>query len=385
MMPIETFIQQEILAPRMADKGVLVVYDHEHRYHGTCTSMESEHCRVVDASASSITSREQATQALVDLGQGRIEHLLVYVPASAPVDDDAKQKDPFSPFAACGRVFPDGDGDRFESLCLNAKPDQVLELRKVFDANPNPSFAVVDALGGGVGWPTLRALLGVESSRDILLALMAPSPAQEQALKAGDTWVNEARELLKSSLMLTLRTRGRAWSSIAEELWRYVLFSEFAFDLPYPLPDSLADLPKAPEAGRPVVFALCDDLRNDHRTQPVYIDRAPKAGAGVGPGPALRRDSRPGATRDLPIRGAQRAGARHRGLAARSRGWCAQRVGPPASLGVGCAWRKPAEVGPAARRPGTGPALRRAGRAVASAQPGHSPFADVLHRLAARG
>ncbi|WP_175858038.1 PglZ domain-containing protein [Burkholderia anthina] len=275
-MRIETFIQQEILAPRMANKGVLVVYDPERRYHGTCISMESEHCRVVDASASSITSREQAAQALVDLGQGTIEHLLVYVPAPAPVDDEAKQRDPFSAFAACGRVFPDGDGDRFESLCLNAKPDQVLELRKVFEDDPNPSFAVIDALGGGVGWPTLRALLGVESSRDILLALMAPSPAQEQALKAGDTWVNEARELLKSSLTLTLRTRGRAWSSIAEELWCYVLFSEFAFDLPCSLPGSLADLPRAPETGRPVIFALCDDLRNDHRTQPVYIDRAQK-------------------------------------------------------------------------------------------------------------
>ncbi|MBC8641182.1 PglZ domain-containing protein [Caballeronia sp. EK] len=275
-MRIETFIQQEILAPRMADKGVLVVYDPERRYHGTCTSMESEHCRVVDASTSSITSRERAAQALVDLGQGRIEHLLVYVPALAPVDDEAKQRDPFSPFAACGRVFPDGDGDRFESLCLNAKPDQVLELRKVFDANRNPSFEVIDALGGGVGWPTLRAMLGAESSRDILLALMAPSLAQEQALKAGDTWVSEARELLKTSLTLTLRTRGRAWSSIAEELWRYVLFSEFAFDLPCPLPNSLVDLPKAPETDQPVIFALCDDLRNDHRTQPVYIDRAQK-------------------------------------------------------------------------------------------------------------
>ncbi len=275
-MRIETFIQQEILTPRMADKGVLVVYDPERRYHGTCTSLADERCRVVDASTSSILSREQAAQALVELGQGRIEHLLVYVPTAAPLTDEARQQDPFSPYAACGRVFPDGDGDRFESLCESAKPDQVLELRRIFEADPNPSFTVIDALGGGVGWPNLRALLNVESGRDILLALMAPNSAQEQALKAGDTWVNEARELLKASLALTLRTRGRAWSTIAEELWRYVLFSEFAFDLPSPLPAALQDLPRAPEGGQAVVFALCDDLRNDHRTQPVYIDRAQK-------------------------------------------------------------------------------------------------------------
>lgn len=275
-MRIETFIQQEILTPRMADKGVLVVYDPERRYHGTCTGMADERCRVVDASGSSILSREQAAHALVELGQGRIEHLLVYVPTAAPLTDEARQQDPFSPYAACGRVFPDGDGDRFESLCESAKPDQVLELRRIFEADPNPSFAVIDALGGGVGWPNLRALLNVESGRDILLALMAPNSAQEQSLKAGDTWVNEAREFLKASLALTLRTRGRAWSTIAEELWRYVLFSEFAFDLPSPLPAALQDLPRAPEGGQAVVFALCDDLRNDHRTQPVYIDRAQK-------------------------------------------------------------------------------------------------------------
>jgi hypothetical protein len=275
-MRIETFIQQEILAPRMADKGVLVVYDPERRYHGTCTSLADERCRVVDASGSSILSREQAAQALIELGQGRIEHLLVYVPTSAPLTDEARQQDPFSHYAACGRVFPDGDGDRFESLCESAKPDQVLELRRIFEADPSPSFAVIDALGGGLGWPNLRALLNVESGRDILLALMAPNATQEKALKSGDAWVNEARELLKVSLAMTLRTRGRAWSTIAEELWRYVLFSEFAFDLPGALPAALQDLPRAPDGGQTVVFSLCDDLRNDHRTQPVYIDRAHK-------------------------------------------------------------------------------------------------------------
>jgi hypothetical protein len=275
-MRIETFIQQEILAPRIADKGVLVVYDPECRYHGTCTSLADERCRVVDASDSSILSRAQAAQALVELGQGRIEYLLVYVPTSAPLTDEARQQDPFSPYAACGRVFPEGDGDRFESLCQSAKPDQVLELRRIFEADPSPSFAVIDALGGGIGWPNLRALLNVESGRDILLTLMAPSAAQEQALKAGDTWVNEARELLKASLALTLRTRGRAWSTIAEELWRYVLFSEFAFDLPGALPAALRDLPRGPDGYQTVVYSLCDDLRSDHRTQPVYIDRAQK-------------------------------------------------------------------------------------------------------------
>lgn len=275
-MRIETFIQQHVLSPRLADKGVLVVYDPARRYHGVCLGLAGDRCCVVDATATSITSREEAAQALLALGQGRIDQLLVYVPAPLPLTDEARQVDPFSPYAACGRLFPDGDSDGFESLCLRAKPDQASDLRRIFEADPNPSFAVIDALGGGVGWPNLRALLGAESSRDILLALLAPSPAQEQALKASDAWVTEARDLFKNSLELTLRTRGKAWSTIAEELWRFVLFSEFAFDLPFSLPPALADLPRAPEAVRAVVEGLCDDLRNDQRTQSIYIDRAHK-------------------------------------------------------------------------------------------------------------
>ena len=58
------------------------------------------------------------------------------------------------------------------------------------------------------GWPSLRALLGVESGRDILLALLAPSPRQDEALKGSEAWVAKARDLLKTSLGLALKTRG---------------------------------------------------------------------------------------------------------------------------------------------------------------------------------
>ena len=273
-MSIETFIREDILAPRLAKRGVLVVYDPAQRYRALCQEMAGEHCAVVDATESSILSREAASQALVALGKGTLQGLVVYVPTVAPVDDEVRQRDPYSAYAACGEVFPNGDSDSFESLCLRAKPDHATATRKIFEADPNPSFAVIDAVGGGIGWPNLRALLKVESGRDILHALLAPSSAQEHALKGSETWVAEARDLLKTTLGLTLRTKGKTWSSIATELWRFVLFSEFVFDLPEALPDALVDIPHAPISARPVIEGLCDDLRNDRRTRGIYIDRA---------------------------------------------------------------------------------------------------------------
>ena len=67
-MSIKTFIQQEVLLPRLRQSGVLVVYDNERRYRELCGELASEQLRVVDASDSSIESREQALVALQQLG-----------------------------------------------------------------------------------------------------------------------------------------------------------------------------------------------------------------------------------------------------------------------------------------------------------------------------
>lgn len=273
-MGIEAFIQQEIFLPRLTKRGVLVVYDPEKRYHAACLALAGEKCTVVDASDSSILSREAAAQSLVQMGKGNIEKLLVYVPAKQAVTEEGNQADPFAAYAACGDVFPKSDSDSYESICLRAKPDQSTTIRKIFAADLNPGFAVINAIGGGQGWPNLRALLAVESGRDILFSLLVPNASQELALKGSETWVTEARDLFKISLGLSLKTKGKTWSSVSDELWRYVLFSEFVFDLPEALPAALADIPCAGESARPVVEGLCDDLRNDHRTQGKYIEHA---------------------------------------------------------------------------------------------------------------
>ncbi|HAR32948.1 MAG TPA: PglZ domain-containing protein, partial [Desulfobacter sp.] len=229
---------------------------------------------VVDAGISSITSRAEAIEALSALGRNEIEQLLIYVPATKPIEDEEKQKDPFALYPACGAVFPDGDGDTYLSICLKAKPDHATQVRAVFAENANPGFAVIDAIGGGFSWPNLRALLSVESTRDILFALLSPSEAQQKAIKGNDAWVGEVKDLLKVSMGLDLKTKGKSWSSIADELWRYLLFSEFIFDLPESLPESLSNVPHAPEAARPLIEDLCERLRNDRRTQNVYVQRA---------------------------------------------------------------------------------------------------------------
>jgi hypothetical protein len=275
-MGIREFIQTDVLLPRVKRNGVLVVYDPDRRYRELCQGLSADGLNVIDATESSIESREVALNMLGELGSSNSETtgLLIYVPAPAPVSDEDRQRDPFALYSVCGNVFPEGDGDEYMSLCLKAKPDHATEIRAVFEKDTNPGFAVIDAIGGGVGWPTLRAQLGAESSRDILFGLLVPDSRQIKMLKEQDTWVAEARDLFRVTLGLKLKTRSKAWSTIADELWRFLLFSEFVFDLPETIPAALADVPHAEDSARPLVQDLCDRLRNDQRTRVTYIDRA---------------------------------------------------------------------------------------------------------------
>lgn len=275
-MTIKQFIQEEVLRPKLKKASVLVVYDPERRYRGLCCEMAADKCAVVDATESSIESREQALALLQELGRpgAKFENLLVYVPAAQPLTDEDRQQDPFAIYGAVGTEFPEGDGDEYQSLCLKAKADYATEIRRIFADNPNPTFDVIDAVGGGAGWPTLQAHLKVESARDILFAMLAPTAKQLESLKSSDAWVPEIRTLLTNTLGLKLKTKSKNWSPIADELWRFLLFSEFVYDLPGTLPSALSDVPCAGAEAQPLIEELCDRLRDSTANQPLYIERA---------------------------------------------------------------------------------------------------------------
>ena len=179
-------------------------------------------------------------------------------------------------YAVAGAIFPDPDrsGDNFIDICLKAKPDQATEIRALFEKNCHPSFDVINAMGGGVNWPTLQAALGAEGAVNILFKLMVATDEVQTKLAAQESWLSEAQSLFSSVLGMTLRTKQTNCSAVADELWRFVLFSEFVFDLKEDIPASLIDVPRAKESARPIVEDLGDNLRKHTDFQNLYIERA---------------------------------------------------------------------------------------------------------------
>lgn len=274
-MTVADYIRTQVLEPKLKTAGCLLVYDPDRRYRDLTRKMASPNVAVIDATESSIESREAASRALRELAsRGEKARVVIYVPARKPVTNEQKRVNPFSVYGECGAVFPEDDSEAYQSLCIKAKSEYETEIRQKFAETPNPPFAVIDAIGGGVRWPQLRTVLGAESANEILAAFLSPSAEQREALKAAEGWQEELRDLLASVLGMTLITKAKLRDTIANEVWRFLLFSEFVFDLPGELPPSLAPVPKAPIERRTAVETLCDVLRKnaDHRDR--YIQMA---------------------------------------------------------------------------------------------------------------
>ena len=203
----------------------------------------------------------------------RGERLLLHVPAPKPLKEEDKQADPFFPFALGGAVFPEGEGDSYVALCLVVKPDRQARIRELFEAG-EPSFTTVDALDDGSTWPKLRTILSADSPREILVSLLSPSEGQRRQLIAVTDWLPEYRRFATNVFGLEVHSQVATWMEARDELARYVLFSEFAFDLPGELPASLEDVPCAGDDDRSLVYAVCDQLRNHRSHEDEYIELA---------------------------------------------------------------------------------------------------------------
>ena len=274
-MTVAEHIQQH-LRVRLDDCECLVVYDADGRYRDLALDLADDRTTVVDGTESTIAGRERATDAWLALTrtQPGERALLVYLPVAPPESDRERERDPYAALTAGGGVFPSSDSDRYLELALAAKPTHAEAVRALFADGATPDLATLDAVDAGRGYPHLRALLAAESPREITLGLLAPTDAQRTELDKDSAWASEYRQFVADELGLEANSRLRALDSIRDELARYLLFSEFALDLPDALPPALASVPHADAPRRTLVFAICDALRTS--APEVYVELARK-------------------------------------------------------------------------------------------------------------
>ncbi len=268
-MLLHDFIRREYFQKRLQLRRVLVIYDHAKRYRDVVEEIGlSEHSLLVDTSAQPLGARLKAWRAFDEVAadaSGETQ-LIVYVPHGAPVTDDDKMNDPFRAIAIAGAQFPKGAGDDYLEICRNYLPDRVDELQQLFDGDKEPSFDMINSLRtGGVQSPRLQAIFKTDNVKEIFIGFLCSTEAQKNALNEDKDWSPEFRAIAKSSLGFNVNGNASNPDTLRSKLWQYLLFSEFAADLPDSLPNEVIDLPRAEGAYITLVNSICDRLR-----EPLY-------------------------------------------------------------------------------------------------------------------
>ena len=279
-MNFESFLANR-LEVRLRQPRVLVVYDPERRYDAIVAGMAEDKTRVLDCGGDLLEARESALDALVALGQdgtckGR---LILYIPDSRPLEDSDRCANPFAAFEAAGAVFPDGAGDDFRQLCLQFLPEQSGKIEELF-AQGEPTISIVNSLrSGATDSAILRDLLQADGPKDMLVKFLTAGAATAKQLKDTTYWLKDFKDLVARTLGLTMDGPKEAVEDLRAQLWRYLLFSEFACDLPVALPPELASVPHAGKSHEPFLRSLCETLRDRTSSQQSYEEAAMKVAA----------------------------------------------------------------------------------------------------------
>lgn len=279
-MKIQKFISQH-LQKRLDDHKSLVIYDPDGLYRDIVMDLSGDQVTVVDGSTSTIVGRETAMEAWCRMGQADDENmrLAVYLPLKRPPTDQERRQNPYQIFALGGGEFPESDSEAYQALCRQAAPELAIQIDRLF-ADGTPDFETINNLiSGSANWPKLKTLLKAESPVEILVAIMSPSKAQKKSLTGDSAWLSEFKQFLKTTIGITLKTKSSKFATINHELWRLVLFSEFVFDLPGNLPDSLKDVPKEAKTYIDLINTVCDVLRDSEKHQMVYMKMADQTAA----------------------------------------------------------------------------------------------------------
>lgn len=262
----------------LARHRVLCIYDSSARYRDIALCIADAKTRVIEVAGDVITAREQAMDAWRKLPED-VSHttaLVIYMQRARPLTDDDQRDDPFTPLALGGAAFPDGAGDEYAALCEQFLPEQKAAIEELF-AQDEPPIALINGLvSGKESSPALVELLKAEGTKEILVKFLCLAPAGKKKLKAAAHWLKELKALTTKTLGLTLHGDEADADDLRGQLWRYVLFSEFAADLPGGLPAALTAVPRAAAKHERFVMELCAALRDSGSAQPFYEEFANK-------------------------------------------------------------------------------------------------------------
>lgn len=259
----------------LAERRIVVWYDSERAFGDFARTFTSANCRVV-ALESELAARRRADEIYRQMNESTQPNeantnLLIYLPRARTIGD-GRTRDPFEVYAVAGCVFGESDAEHLPALARAAMPELAEQIDTLF-LTGTPTFAQLDALHASNLYPQIENALGTQSPVEVC-ALIIGSDSAAEKIGASKGAQAELGKLLAESIGFRAPEKVKTWKKIREALSVYVLISELAFDLPSPLPDALANVPRAEMQHRDRIYAICDRLRSSDDTRETYRELA---------------------------------------------------------------------------------------------------------------
>lgn len=263
-MDIQGYIVEHWLGKTSDTCPLLTIYDPTGFYESLLAIAEAKGIKVFNTKKDRLQVRLDACQAWMDLmSKPTCERMIIYRPYAMPSSNNDKVQDPYSSLSQTGEAFPNGPTDNYMSMCKAFLPNKKAELDKLYVEN-NASFDNVNALLEGASYPALENLTRGKSPNEMTIGILSLRTCSSTG------WMQEWKQLA-SRHYPGLDCSGSTLEDVQKKLWQYILFSEFALDLPEALPTSLSTVCRAKKENAEIIFNLCRRIRNQNDLRDDYI------------------------------------------------------------------------------------------------------------------
>jgi len=257
------------------DRRIVVWYDPEKHFEELTRSLRAPSCQVLNASDSVLKARRRADEIYRQMNDSTDLQLskasiLIHIPWARGKDDESRLLDPFEVYARAGIAFGDTEDQQFESLARQAFPDRSDEITRLFREG-KPTLSLLDSLNKAQRYPLINQIFGTESASEVI-AFALCDKAKAEAIERTPGCIEELARLLDASVGFRLPEHAKDWKTFRETLGKYILFSEFVFDLPEKIPDSLSVITTAGFETKELVYSACNRMRTDENLQETYMD-----------------------------------------------------------------------------------------------------------------
>lgn len=249
---------------------VLAVYDRENRYHELMPIAAEKGFNIIDTTMQPL----RAFQALADAWEALKEdpevRILIYRGSSRPKTDEDKRFEPFQAIIQTGVVFPEGANDTFLNICHRFLPSKVADLN-LLDRQGILLFDNINNLQEGASYPALETLTNGRSLQEIVIGLLRLGESVTSL-----SWLQEWRRLVNTHFPGIKSDGSLTLAEVQERMWQYLLFSEFALDLPEALPESLLTVARADNAQQTSIYDINRRIRDSIDMRDYYVEAAEK-------------------------------------------------------------------------------------------------------------